>query len=121
VTAPQAAVVSFNDCITARDLPALAALMTDDHVFIDTEDSAVRGKVACVAAWKGFFAAFPDYRNVFEQMSTRGESVVVAGRSECSDARLNGAVLWSANVRDGLIAEWRVYEDNDANRAALSV
>ena len=58
-------VIAFNDAINTHDVDRLAALMTDDHRFIDSAGQVVDGKQACVEAWRGFFAAFPDYRNHF--------------------------------------------------------
>jgi ketosteroid isomerase-like protein len=105
-----AAVVRFNDAINGRDLDALAALMTDDHQFVDSEGATVDGKAACVDAWRGFFAAFPDYRNVFEIVVSGAPGVVdVTGRSECSVPELDGPARWRAVVRDGLIAVWQVF------------
>jgi ketosteroid isomerase-like protein len=37
----QSTVLAFNDCITRRDIDGLASLMTNDHVFIDTEGNLV--------------------------------------------------------------------------------
>lgn len=114
-------VVAFNDCINARDVSGLGALMTDDHAFVDSANTATRGKADCVRAWTRFFAAFPDYRNRFERIVVDGNVVAIAGRSECSDARLSGPALWSATVRDNQVAKWRVYEDIAQNRAALAL
>ena len=48
----------------------------------------VSGKVACLEAWRTFFAAFPDYRNHFESFTSRGVDrvrgrpvVVLGGRT----------------------------------------
>jgi hypothetical protein len=40
--------------------------------------------------------------------------------SVCSDNRLSGPALWTAEVVGGLISEWRVYEDNTTNRKLLA-
>jgi hypothetical protein len=71
----------------------------------------VRGRVACVDAWRGFFAAFPDYRNVFERVRevVPGE-VEAAGRSVCSDPRLDGPARWTATVVDGHVRRWQLHE-----------
>lgn len=114
-------VSAFNACINARDLAGLSDLMTDNHRFIDTADNVVSGKAACVGAWRGFFAAFSDYRNVFERIEVRGDDVTVAGRSECSDARLQGPALWSAKVAGEAVVEWRVWEDTPDHRATLGL
>jgi ketosteroid isomerase-like protein len=118
---PRKTAEAFNACISARDLSGLAALMTDDHRFIDTAGEVFAGKHACVEAWAGFFAAFPDYRNIFERFVVAGWSVAIAGRSACSDSRLDGPALWSADVRSGKVAEWRVHDDTLENRARLGL
>jgi hypothetical protein len=63
-----ATVSRFNRFINARDIEGLSAMMTDDHTFIDAANQQIVGKLACVRAWQGFFAAFPDYRNHFEHV-----------------------------------------------------
>ena len=101
---------AFNDAITARDLDGLAALMSADHRFVDGAGGTVEGKEACVDAWRGFFAAYPDYRNHFESVVEEQAGVVHAtGRSTCSnEPALVGPAHWWASVRDGLVTEWRV-------------
>jgi hypothetical protein len=64
-----------------------------------------------LVAWRGFFASFPDYRNVFDNVrSSSGGIVEVHGRSECSVAALAGPARWRAVVADGLVVEWRVFD-----------
>jgi len=58
-------VLQFNRCINRRDLEGLAALMADEHTFIDSAHQELVGKSACVSAWDAFFRQFPDYRNIF--------------------------------------------------------
>ena len=114
-------VTSFNDCINRRDIEGLAKLMTDDHVLIDSANTVTSGKQRCLAAWKGFFDAFPDYRNHVERVLVAGTDAVIIGHSDCSDVRLAGPALWTAKVQGPLISEWRVYDDTEANRTLLGV
>jgi ketosteroid isomerase-like protein len=99
----------------------LARLMTDDHVFIDSVGGRVEGMQRCLAAWRGFFDAFPDYRNVFTSMSASADMVVVTGRSVCSEPALDGPALWTARIRDGRVCEWRVYEDTPETRTRIGL
>ena len=64
-----AVAAAFNEAINTRDLDRLAGLMTDDHTFVDSAGGTVAGKPACVEAWRGFFEAFPDYRNASRRSS----------------------------------------------------
>jgi ketosteroid isomerase-like protein len=118
---PLVITTQFNEHISNHDLDSLAALMTDDHTFIDTAGHAIRGKSQCLEAWRAFFTSFPDYRNVFESSAVEDNRVVVIGRSNCSDVRLEGPALWVATASDDKLAEWRVYEDTPANRRTLGI
>jgi hypothetical protein len=102
-------VAAFNEAINAADVSRLEGLMTEDHRFVDAAGGEVHGRVACVDAWRGFFAAFPDYRNVFERVRevTPGE-VEAVGRSVCSDPRLHGPARWTATVIEGRVRRWQV-------------
>lgn len=102
---------AFNEAINRRDLDGLAALMTDDHRFVDPAGGAVDGKAACLDAWRGFFAAFPDYRNHFEGLDEADGVVDVVGHSTCAVPELDGPARWRVVVRpdDGLVVEWRVF------------
>jgi ketosteroid isomerase-like protein len=107
--ADEAVVVAFNDAINRRDLAALTDLMHDDHRFIDATGASLDGKAACVDAWRGFFEAYPDYRNVFDEVHGDPEGIVhVRGRSECSVVELDGPARWTATVRDARVAIWHV-------------
>jgi ketosteroid isomerase-like protein len=114
----EAAAISFNEHINAADLDGLAGLMTEDHTFIDTSGSAVHGRTDCVQAWRGFLDAFPGYRNTFELVRAYGDTAAIRGRSDCPGRPdLTGSALWTARVRGGLVAEWRVHDDvPDARR-----
>jgi ketosteroid isomerase-like protein len=112
--------LQFNECINSRDLAGLAALLTDDHTFIDSANAAVHGKERVVEAWRGFFALFPDYRNHFEQVESRTDVVAIMGRSTCSEPQLDGPALWTAKLSGDKVAEWRVYNDTPDNRRALN-
>ena len=114
IASPESVVVAFNEAINARDLDALSALMSDDHRFIDAEGNTVDGKAACIDAWSGFFAAFPDYRNGFERVEGSADVVEVSGYSACSEPLLDGPARWRAVVRDDLVVEWRVFDEHPA-------
>ena len=105
-----AVVVAFNDAINAQDLDGLTRLMASDHRFVDAAGSAVEGKEACGSAWRSFFDAFSDYRNVFDRIAGGAPGhVVVDGRSECSEELLRGPARWHVVVSDGrVVVEWLV-------------
>src|SRR5262245_41672122 len=114
-------VLEFNECINNRNLQGMSSLMTEDHVFIDSNNDAHRGKELMIKGWGDFFNQFPDYQNHFSIVECREDQVFVIGRSTCSYEPLEGPALWTAKVEDGLIAEWRVYLDTIENREKLGL
>ena len=115
-------VVSFNENINARDIEGLASLMSDDHVFVDTAGDSVTGKQACLEAWRGFFDAYPGYRNLFESVRAKDGVVTVIGRSECpGHPILEGPAVWTAVVVGDRVSQWRVHNDTAEVRDRLGL
>ncbi|MHA2360184.1 MAG: nuclear transport factor 2 family protein [Candidatus Thorarchaeota archaeon] len=111
----------FNEKINTRDLTGLGELMTEDHVFIDIPGEVHKGRDMMVPGWFSFFKNYPDYRNNFTHIEVKGKLVIMVGFSECSHDPLDGSAIWTAKIRDGLIAEWRVYEDKEEVRKELGI
>ena len=118
---PKLTALMFNECINARDLDGLSALMTDDHTFVDRDDTRHGGKDRMTKGWETFFAAYPEYRNTFLRVESIGDLVVILGYAEWTTGGDRDHVIWTAVVRDDLIAEWRVCEDTEQNRRQLSL
>ena len=116
------AVLAFNDAINAQDDAALDRLMTDDHALIDSAGRTVSGRDAVLSAWRGFFDAYSDYRNIWSEVRPIGGVLIATGRSVCStDPRLDGPAIWGAKTRGERGSEWRIYEDTAANRRRLGL
>jgi ketosteroid isomerase-like protein len=116
------AALAFNDAITRRDLASLGRLMTDDHAFIDAGDNVWSGKEEVLNAWRGFFEAFPDYRNVWSSVSPGDGVLIAVGRSvSASEPQLDGPAIWTVKTLGERVSEWRIYEDTLANRTRLGV
>ncbi len=120
-TDPKTVVLQFNECINNRDLENLVALMTEDHTFIDASGDALHGCEEMKNAWKTFFEQYPGYRNIFSYVESRGDFVIMIGRSECTEGSLRGSAIWTAVVENGRVAEWCVYEDSEEIRKKLEI
>ena len=118
---PKLIVLQFNECINNQDIDGLAALMTEDHTFIDSSDEVHEGKDAMVKSWIAFFTAYPDYLNHLSIIESRENLVLVTGYSTCSYDPLDGPAIWTAKVENDLVAEWRVYLDTPENRENLGL
>ncbi|MHC4080763.1 MAG: nuclear transport factor 2 family protein [Planctomycetota bacterium] len=109
---------AFVDRINDHDVDGMVALMTEDHVFIDALGARTVGRKQMRKAWQSYFEAFPDYRIAVREMRPEGETVTVFGRARATVAgdpkgRMKMPGAWKANIRDGLVAEWRVVADTD--------
>lgn len=119
---PANAATQFNIHINAADIRSLASLMSEDHRFIDVAGNTVSGKPACIAAWSGFFRAFPGYRNTFDSFHEFGNTVLITGYSDCPNhPELTGPAIWGATVMADRLTEWRVYQDTVHNRIQLGI
>jgi ketosteroid isomerase-like protein len=118
---PREIILAFNQRINEQDLDGLANMMTKDHTFIDSSNEVHAGKEMMVPGWGEFFESYPDYRNHFESLETRGDEVFILGYSTCSHPPLDGPAIWTARVENGLVAEWRVYLDTEENRRILDL
>ncbi len=113
--------LQFMDAINRHEADALAALMTDDHVFTDSLGNRVQGRENMKTGWQGYFAFCPDYWVTHEAIFGDGNSVAVFGAAGGTIA-VNGKLpaenkwrtpaAWLAVVENGLVKEWRVYADN---------
>ncbi|TRO46449.1 nuclear transport factor 2 family protein [Candidatus Bathyarchaeota archaeon] len=115
----KAAILKFVECINAGDPSALMAHQTDDFTFIDMSGNVFTGR----QGWEDYFASYPDYKIHVDRIVTGGDGVAIIGRTTGSHVAPNveeyEAVLWTAEIRDGLVAEWRIYTDlEDAKRKA---
>ncbi len=121
--------MAFVAKINAHDVDGLVALMTPDHLFVDALDNSFRGAEKMPQGWKAYFAWFPDYAIEVTDEFDRGELVAMFGKARGTFA-VNGKLArensweipaaWRAVVRDGRVAEWRVYCDNDPARKIMA-
>jgi ketosteroid isomerase-like protein len=125
---PVAVVLEFMDRINGTDVDGLCRLMTEDHVFVDGLGHRFTGREKMRAGWKMYFSWFPDYRVSHEEIFQEHGSVAIFGSASGTFA-VNGKLpsenywkvpaAWKAVVRDGQIAEWRVYCDNQSVRKLM--
>lgn len=121
--------MAFVAKINEHDVDGLVSLMTPDHVFVDALNNTFRGADKMRQAWKGYFALFPDYAIEVTDAFNKGEIVAMFGKARGTLAvneklaRENFweiPAAWRAAVKDGHVAEWRVYCDNDPARKIMA-
>jgi predicted enzyme related to lactoylglutathione lyase/ketosteroid isomerase-like protein len=103
--------------INERDVEGLAALMAEDHRFVDATGVAHVGRDAMRAGWVEYFACFPDYAIEVEDVIAREALASVIGWASGSFRGAGGAAAWRipaawrAEIRNGKLFEWRIYCD----------
>jgi ketosteroid isomerase-like protein len=127
---PVDTVLAFLEQINARNVDGLCALMTGDHVFLDGLGNRMQGRESMRKGWAGYFRMFPDYRVSHTDVFSQGDVVAAFGSAEGTLAvkgelpkenHWSASAAWRAVVRDGLIAEWQVYADNQSARKIMGV
>lgn len=118
---PKLIALQFNEYINNQDIKGLASLMTEDHTFIDREDEVYRGKETMTKGWMEFFQAFPEYRNTFIRVESQADLVILIGYATWSKGSQPDYAVWTAIIRDDLVAEWRIYQDTEENRRKLKI
>lgn len=112
---------SFIEKINDHDVEAMVELMDPDHLFVDSLGQSFQGREMLRQGWTGYFASFPDYRISCDDVFEQGDTVAIFGNAGATYA-VGGELLdgnsfqipaaWKAVVRNGVVAEWRVYADN---------
>jgi ketosteroid isomerase-like protein len=115
-----AIVMEFIRAINEADVDKIYALMTDDHVFVDSQNNKVVGKDSMKQAWVDFYKLFPDYRLEVNEVITKNEVVMVSGfasgtyknlRHEDKDNSWIVPAAWKAVVTNGKIELWQIFAD----------
>jgi ketosteroid isomerase-like protein len=127
--AAQVVAQSFVRAINRQDADALAALVTDEHRFIDSLGTLVTGREAMRTGWRGYFCMVPDYAIAIEEILSDGPVVMLLGVAQGTYApggklqpenRWLAPAAFRAFIEDGKVAEWRVYADNEPIRKLMA-
>ncbi len=120
--------MEFVRAINRQNVDALATLMTADHRFTDSLGSSGEGRDRMRASWVGYFGMVPDYSLAIKETYADGSVVVMLGIAQgtysgksgpSQENRWQTPIAIRARIEDGLVAEWRVYADNEPLRARM--
>jgi len=126
---PLEVAMEFIKRINAGDVDALCELMTEKHIFQDALGKRFMGRETMRQGWKAYFKAVASYNvraGEFFQTKNRLAIFGVASGSCCGNDSVKAAqkfwqvpAAWGAVVDGGLVAEWRVYADNQPLRKLM--
>lgn len=118
---PKIIALLYNEQINARSVEGVASLMPEDHVFIDIPGKVHNGKEYMLQCWVEFFDEYPDYKNIFIRVENQNNFVIMLGHSVCSYEPLDGPAIWTAKIKNNLVALWQIFEDTPENRKKLKI
>ena len=104
----------FVTAINSHNVRALTALMTTDHVFVDSAGNRTSNATSMEVGWRGYFEMCPDYWIQTDRVLAEGGEVLAAGEAggTIDTVSWRTPAAWKAVIRDGKVAEWRVFADN---------
>jgi ketosteroid isomerase-like protein len=118
----------FVRSINAHNVQEIVALMSSDHVFIDSLGNRST-RPAIDAGWQQYFAMVPDYWIKVDQVVTDGNVVILFGKAGGTYVPKNGKITaankwetpaaWRAVIKNGKVSEWRIYCDNEPIREKM--
>lgn len=128
-TSAESIAQSFVRTINRQDAEQVAALMSPTHRFVDSLGKVIEGREKMREGWAAYFRMVPDYSVAIEEVYPSDPVVIMIGIAQGTysrDGKLHPENRWQtpvairALVEDGLVAEWRIYADNDPIRKVMA-
>jgi ketosteroid isomerase-like protein len=125
---PIQVVLKFEELINSQNPEAISAFMTADAEFIDSLGNRIQGTEKLRSAWAGYFKMVPDYSISHDEIFAEENTVAMFGSAQgtfSKDGQLRKEdfwktpAAWRAVAKDGKIAVWQVYADNEPIRAIM--
>jgi ketosteroid isomerase-like protein len=94
---------SFVAAVNARDAGALASLLAEYFLFIDTLANRVEGAASMEGGWRAYFEMCPDYRLRIDEVVVDGALALATGEAggTIDGVAWRTPAAWKAIVRDG--------------------
>lgn len=125
---PLEVAMEFIKRINSGDANSVCELITEDHIFQDALGKRFLGREKMRTGWNSYFKMISDYQIRAEEFFQTDNRLAIFGTasgnytgngSKSADKFWEVPAAWGAVVRDGLIAEWRVYADNQPLRKLM--
>ena len=108
---PKSVALKFVEVINAGDSGELIKLQTESFTLIDMAGDVFRGR----DGWQDYFSSYPKYKIHVQHVLMSGNGVAIIGKTTGShvppEVEEHETVLWTTEIRDGLVAESRIYSD----------
>jgi len=120
--------MDFIKRINSGDAEAICQLMTADHIFQDALGKRFIGRDKMREGWRVYFKTVADYQIHADEFFQTGERLAIFGTASGTYSGDGGVssgkfwkvpAAWRVVIRDGLVAEWCVYADNQPLRKLM--
>jgi ketosteroid isomerase-like protein len=120
--------MDFIKRINSGDVDAICELMTEGHIFQDAMGKRFIGREKMREGWSAYFKIVRDYQIHAEEFFQTDNKLAIFGSASgvyTANGEASGnnfwevPAAWRAVIRDGLVAEWRVYADNQPLRKLM--
>jgi ketosteroid isomerase-like protein len=127
-TSVETIVLRFVDAINQADVARLGALISESHIFIDSDGSQVAGRASVLGAWSQYFSMMQDYRVTVRETFRSADTVVLLGTAEGAwrrsgssggERRWSVPAAWRAVVHGEALAVWQVFVNPEPIVAAM--
>jgi len=114
-------VQDFVKAINSANITKICDLITQDHLFIDSQDNRLAGKENMKLAWLEYFTLFPDYKIEVNKIFETDSEICAFGHASATYLNMKNKdnsnfwripAAWRATMRDKQICVWQVYADN---------
>ena len=106
---PRSVVLQFIAFVNQGDLDGIASFVSDNVVFMDILGREYQEK----DFMENYLSAFPDYKIHVHHTLQGGNGVAIFGKTSGShvppEIEDQEWLVWTAEVEDGWITEWRIY------------
>ena len=106
---PIAVVRTFVEYVNKGDLPGIASLISEDILFTDIQGRVYQEK----EFMDKYLENFPNYKIHTRHILQGGNGAAIIGKTSGShvspEIEEKETLVWIAEIRDGLISEWRIY------------
>jgi ketosteroid isomerase-like protein len=124
---PLEVAMDFIKRINSGDVNALCELLTEGHIFQDALGKRFIGRETMRRGWTMYFKMVADYQVHADEFFQTDDRLAIFGTASGRYAGGGAAkenfwevpAAWRATVQGGLIAEWRVYADNQPLRKLM--
>ena len=95
----------FFAALGSADADACAALLHPEVRYIDTRGNAIEGREACAELLRRLFLRADGVKIAIDSIADRGDYALARGRTETTDPKLAGDVLWKVRTTGDLVSE----------------